>query len=241
MNSTKPQNLLVTGNRWGKSKIQAAKILHRAVFRIRDRKFDDVKRYRILNISITQDQANIIFNNCLALIRAASKVEPLVENISYTPYGRITFGNGSEITARSSQNRGEYILGNDYDYINYDEVAFELHPEYVVEEVLTMRLADRNGMMDLVSTPNGRNWFFKKFQQLNADQMLGYTQCGSTLENPHVSREYLDAKIAGLSTQRVNQNILGMFVDSGNAILKEEVIQHALLLSTGLSFFLIHN
>ena len=235
MNSTKPQNLLVTGNRWGKSKIQAAKILHRAVFRIRDRKFDDAKRYRILNISITQDQANIIFNNCLALIRAAPKVEPLVENISYTPYGRITFGNGSEITARSSQNRGEYILGNDYDYINYDEVAFELHPEYVVEEVLTMRLADRNGMIDLVSTPNGRNWFFKKFQQLNADQLLGYTQCGSTLENPHVSREYLDAKIAGLSTQRVNQNILGMFVDSGNAILKEKVIQQALSLSTGMS------
>ncbi|MGB5105115.1 MAG: hypothetical protein WBP29_05280 [Candidatus Zixiibacteriota bacterium] len=234
-NSIKPQNLLVTGNRWGKSKIQAAKILHRAVFRLRNRKFDDAARYRILNLSITQDQANIIFNNCLALIRANSKIELLVENVTYSPYGRITFGNGSEITARSSQNRGEYILGNDYDYINYDEVAFELHPEYVVEEVLTMRLADRNGMMDLVSTPCGRNWFFKKFQALNADHARGYTQCGSTFENPHVSREYLDAKSLSMSTQRVQQNIQGMFVDSGNEILKEEVIQRALELSKGLS------
>ena len=89
MNSTKPQNLLVTGNRWGKSKIQAAKILHRALFRIRDRKFDDVKRYRILNISITQDQANIIFNNCLSLIRAALSRSPLATwNICVSPATR---------------------------------------------------------------------------------------------------------------------------------------------------------
>ena len=41
-NSIKSQNLLVTGNRWGKSTVQAAKILHRAIFRIRDRSFDHI-------------------------------------------------------------------------------------------------------------------------------------------------------------------------------------------------------
>lgn len=233
-NSIRPQNLLVTGNRWGKSMIQAAKILHRAIFRVRDRRFDHVQRYRAMNLSITQDQANIVFNNCLGLIRGRKLIELLVDRVSHTPYPRLILGNGAEITARSTQNRGEYILGNDYDYINFDEVAFELHPEYVVEEILTMRLADRSGMLDLVSTPCGRNWFFKKYQALLTDQYDGYTQGGPTFENPHISREYLDAKVTTLSPQRVEQNIRGMFVDSGNAILRADVIQRALLAATGL-------
>jgi hypothetical protein len=88
------------------------------------------------------------------------------------------FGNGSEITARTSQNRGEYILGNDYDYINFDEVAFELHPDYVVNEVLTMRLADRKGTLDLVSTPRGRNWFYQRYLKLLSNRDSGYVQSG---------------------------------------------------------------
>ncbi len=234
-NSTRPQNLLVTGNRWGKSLIQAAKILHRAIFRVHSRRFDHIERYRALNLSITQDQANIIFNNCIHLIRGKPLVEQLVDKITYTPYPRLLLGNGAEITARTSQNRGEHILGNDYDYINFDEVAFEQHPEFVVDEVLTMRLADRCGMLDLVSTPCGRNWFYKKFTELNADQRRGYTQCGPTFENPHVSREYLEVKINTLSQPRIDQNILGMFVDSGQEILKEEFIRAALERSTGLA------
>ncbi len=233
-NSTKPQNLLVTGNRWGKSKIQAAKSLHRAIFRIRSRRYDHINRYRAMNISITQDQSNIIFNNILALIRGTKLIELLVDNITHTPFPTLVFGNGAEITARTSQNRGEYILGNDYDYINFDEVAFELHPEYVVEEVLTMRLADRCGMLDLVSTPCGRNWFFKKYNALKSDVSNGYTQGGSTFENPHISRKFLDDRVRTLSAQRIEQNIRGMFVDSGNEILNEAAIQLALSRATGL-------
>ena len=233
-NSTRPQNLLVTGNRWGKSRIQAAKFLHRAIFRIRNRRYDHINRYRAMNISITQDQASIIFNNILARIRGTKLIELLVDNITHTPFPTLVFGNGAEITARTSQNRGEYILGNDYDYINFDEVAFELHPEYVVEEVLTMRLADRCGMLDLVSTPCGRNWFFKKYNALKDDVSNGYVQGGSTYENPHISRKFLDHRVRTLSAQRIEQNIRGMFVDSGNEILNEAAIQQSLSRATGL-------
>jgi hypothetical protein len=239
--SIKSQNLLVTGNRWGKSTVQAAKILHRAIFRTRDRRYDDVSRYRLLNISITQDQANIIFHNCLSLIKGKSLIELLVDKVVFTPYPKIELGNGSEVTARTSQNRGEYILGNDYDYINFDEVAFELHPDYVVNEVLTMRLADRKGTLDLVSTPRGRNWFYKKYLELSSDRDGAYVQSGKSTENPWLSQEYLAAKIESLSLPRVQQNIYGMFVDSGNEILKEEHIQQALATSTGFSEKIQHH
>jgi hypothetical protein len=240
-NSTAEQNLLVTGNRWGKSTAQAAKILHRAIFKIRDRRYDANPRYRLLNVSITQDQANIIFGNCLSLIRGKPLVELLVDRVTYTPYPKLELGNGVEITARTSQNRGEHILGHDYDYINFDEAAFELHPDYVVNEVLMMRLADRKGMLDLVSTPRGRNWFFRKYRELRAVGNQAYVQEGQSLENPHLSREYLNARIATLPQTRVQQNIYGMFVDSGIEILNEEFIQAALAASTGLTTKQLHH
>ena len=232
--STREQNLLVTGNRWGKSMVQAAKMLHRAIFRVRDLKYDSCPHYRLLNVSITQDQANIIFRNCLSLVKGQRLIELLVDKVSYTPFPRLLLGNGAEISARSSQNRGEHILGYDYDYINFDEVAFELHPDYVIDEVLTMRLADRHGMLDLTSTPKGKNWFYRKYRELSAKPQQAYVQQGRSTENPYLSREFLQRKLDTLPTQRVNQNIKGMFVDSGDEIIREEFIQQALSAATGL-------
>ncbi|MCC6962634.1 MAG: hypothetical protein IT585_05230 [candidate division Zixibacteria bacterium] len=235
MQSVKDQNLLVTGNRWGKSLIQAAKLLHRAVYRIRSRRYDDCPRYRILNLSITQDQANIVFNNCLQLIRGKSLVELLVDSVVQTPYPRIVFGNGAEITARTSQNRAEHILGHDYDLISFDEVAFEPHVDYIVNEVLTMRLADRSGRLDLVSTPCGRNWFYRKYRELKARPESAYVQWGAAAENPNISQDFLEEKRSRLSPARVAQNLAGLFVDSDREILKEEQIQLAVAQSTGLA------
>ncbi len=234
-NSNRDQNLLVTGNRWGKSTIQAAKMLHRAIFQIRDRRYDSGGRYRIMNLSITQDQADIVFKNCLQLIRGHSLIELLIEGVVHTPYPKITFGNGAEIVARSSQNRGEHVLGHDFDLISFDEVAFELHPEYVVDEILTMRLADRHGQLDLISTPRGKNWFYRKFLQLQIDLRHAYVQTGCTIDNPHLSQEFLLRKLDSFAPQRIAQNLEGLFIDSGEEILREEYIQRALAQTTGLS------
>ncbi|MEA3296513.1 MAG: terminase family protein, partial [candidate division Zixibacteria bacterium] len=151
------ENLLVTGNRWGKSFVSAVKAVHHAVYRPRKLKFDRAGPYRVATASITQDQAGIVFNRIVSLVRQSPLLEPLVTSIVRTPYPRLVFGNGTTIEARSTQNRGEYLLGHDYDLFIFDEVAFEPDPEYVVEEVIRMRLADREGKLDLVSTPNGKN------------------------------------------------------------------------------------
>ena len=60
--SVKPENLLHTGNRWGKSLVQGIKIIHRCLFKIRSLEYDGCGKYAVVNCSITQDQANIIFN-----------------------------------------------------------------------------------------------------------------------------------------------------------------------------------
>ena len=234
-NSVKPENLLCTGNRWGKSLVQAIKIIHRCVFRIRKLKYDRAGRYTAVNASITMDQAKIIFHNVLRLIKGKPLMEALVNCVRWSPYPRLYFANGSVFTARSTQNRGEHLLGNDYDYFNFDEVAFELHPEYVLGEVITMRLADKEGVLDLTSTPKGKNWFYTKFLEMEKDPANCYVQKGSTLDNKYVSREYIERKIRTLSKDRVGQNIMGEFIDTGNEIITEDMIQTAVSNATGFS------
>lgn len=233
--STKPENALHTGNRWGKSLVQAVKILHRCLFKIRDAKYQDIDKYEAVNASITQDQAQIIFDNVLRLIKGNPVLEMSVKDIKFTPFPHVVFGNGAIFWARSTQRRGEYLLGHDYDYFNFDEVAFELHPEYVVNQVIMMRLADRAGMLDYTSTPKGKNWFYKKCCELQKNPEMGYVQNGDSRENPHISQEYLERKLKSLSPSKIEQNIKGLFIDDANQVIKEEYIRNAMTSSTGLS------
>ncbi len=222
------ENLLVTGNRWGKSFVCAVKALYRAVFRLRDIRYDTSRKYRIVTASITQDQANIVFDRAVRLLRESEILHPFILTLTRSPYPRLVLSNGAVLEARSTQNRGEYLLGNDYDYFIFDEVAFESDPDYVVEEVIKMRLADREGMLDLVSTPNGRNWFYLRAREIIEKRRPGYFQSGDTRDNTFISSSAVQARIDTFSDRRVQQNIMGKFVDSGGEILKGEYVDSAI-------------
>jgi len=226
--SNRRENLLVTGNRWGKSFVSALKILHRALFRLRPLRFDSSPVYRIAAASITQDQAEIVFGTVVRLIRETPWLNELVKSFRVSPYPRMEFGNGAVVEARSTQNRGEYLLGQDYDLFIFDEVAFETDPEYVVEEVITMRLADREGELDLVSTPNGKNWFYRRAGQIRNGKRAGYFQSGDSRENQHISQRFVSERLVQFSQQRIQQNIMGQFVDAGGEILPGDYVDRAL-------------
>lgn len=226
--STSRENVLVTGNRWGKSFVSAVKLLYHAIYRIRPLKYDVCNRYRAVVASITQNQANLVFSQALRLARQTPLISPLISDLVWTPYPTLTFGNGATIESRSTQNRGEHLLGNDYDLFIFDEVAFEMSPEYVVEEVILMRLADREGRLDLVSTPNGKNWFYRRAREITTAGRQGYFQAGDSRDNPHVSAEYLNERVMYFSESRLKQNIMGQFVDAGGEILKGEYVDAAL-------------
>jgi hypothetical protein len=234
-NSTKPENALHTGNRWGKSLVQAIKILHRCIFKIRNTKYDHISKYEVINASITLDQAKIIFENVIRLVKGRPDLEKEIKEIKFTPFPHIVFVNGAIFWARSTQRRGEYLLGRDYDYFNFDEVAFEAHPEYVVNQVIMMRLADRAGMLDYSSTPKGKNWFYRKCCELQKNPDFGYVQNGDSRENPNISREYLERKIKSLPPSKIEQNIKGLFIDDANQVIKEEYIRDAMNAATGLA------
>lgn len=227
-NSFRPENLLATGNRWGKSYVQAIKILHRAFFRIRPLDHDGDGRYQIVAASITQDQANIIFNAAVRLVRSNMLLGALVKSIRRTPYPEIVFGNGAVITARTTQNRGQYLLGNDYDLFSFDEAAFESDPDYLINDVIMMRLADRDGRLDLISTPNGKNWFYRRMLELQKDPERGYVQFGDSRDNPYLSSRAIERRLASLPADRVAQNIAGQFIDTTKTIFSTDDIDRAL-------------
>jgi len=227
--SDRAENLLVTGNRWGKSFAEAIKIIHHAVFRIRDPKYDRAGKYHIVTASITQDQARIIFDTVIRILNSTCCIEGLIKSQAQTPYPHLVLGNGTVIEARSTQRRGQYLLGHDYDYFVFDEVAFEEEADFVVNEVIKMRLADREGKLDLVSTPNGRNWFYRKMREMKEHPETAYIQNGDTRENRYISKKYLSMQVEYLSEKRVAQNIMGQFVDSGGEIIPGKYIDKALI------------
>lgn len=228
-NSRRAENLLVTGNRWGKSFAEAIKIIHHAVFRIRDPKYDRAGKYHIVTASITQDQARIIFDTVVRILNSTCYIEGLIKSHAQTPYPHLVLGNGAVIEARSTQRRGQYLLGHDYDFFVFDEVAFEEEADFVVNEVIKMRLADREGKLDLVSTPNGRNWFYRKMKEMKEHPKISYIQNGDTRENRYISGKYLAMQVEYLSEKRVAQNIMGQFVDSGGEIIPGRYIDRALI------------
>lgn len=226
--STKRENVLVTGNRWGKSFVSAVKLLHHAIYRIRRLEFDGSGRYRAIVASITQDQANLVFHQVVRLALQSEIVSPLIDHLTWTPHPKMILGNGATIESRTTQNRGEHLLGNDFDLFILDEVAFETSPEYVVEEVILMRLADREGRLDLVSTPNGKNWFYRRAREIADGRRRGYFQTGDSRDNTYISRRYLEERVEYFTESRLKQNIMGQFVDAGGEVLKGAYVDAAL-------------
>ena len=233
-NSTGLENALVTGNRWGKSDVQAVKLIHRCIFQIRSIRYDRPAHYRAMNVSITLDQAQIVFAKILDLLERNKKIGALVKKVRSTPYATILFRNGSELTARTSANRGEYLLGNDYDYVNFDEVAYESQPEAVVEGVLKMRLVDRAGALDYSSTPNGYNWFYHRCRLIQ-EKKRGFVYNGSSYENPYLPRESLDYLKKSMTPARAAQHLMGQFSSFEGRLLPEALLQKSIAASSGLS------
>ncbi|MCD6249609.1 MAG: terminase family protein [candidate division Zixibacteria bacterium] len=226
--STARENVLVTGNRWGKSFVSAIKLIRHSLYQIRPLKYDTGGRYRAVVASITQNQANLVFDQVVRLVRQSPIISPLLRNLTWTPHPKLEFDNGATIEARTTQNRGEHLLGNDYDLFIFDEVAFEAAPEYVVEEIILMRLADREGRLDLVSTPNGKNWFYRRARDISQKHRRGFFLSGDSRDNPHISKTYLDERVQYFSESRLKQNIMGQFVDAGGEILRGGYVDDAL-------------
>jgi hypothetical protein len=229
-NSTRSENALVTGNRWGKSYCAAAKQIWRCTMLVG---WNDVLwaamrkkhgHYHGINVSITADQSRIVWNTAYELVQNP-KISWMVRDVKMTPFPRIEFINGAVLEARSTTRNGKHLLGHVYDSINWDEAAYESKFVEVRDNVLRMRLVDRAGQLDYTTTGNGRNDFGLYFLRALDGKEPVYAQSGSTRENPHIDRARLEYEAARMSPQRVAQNIDGAIIDMGGTFFLVEDLQ----------------
>ena len=93
--------LLIAGIRTGKSYVASRGFLHYAQYH---------PYSRLLNTSISSEQAKIVFNNCLELCNAP-RFKHWIEHVQSSPYPTIRLVNGSELWFRSIGYDAELIRG----------------------------------------------------------------------------------------------------------------------------------
>ena len=130
----------------------------------------------------------------------------------------ITFPSGGRVGIYTADNPVG-ILGEAFDVVIVDEAARVA--EEVWTDALLPTLADRNGVALLISTPKGRNWFWREWQR-GARGDAGYASWQSpSSANP--SPQIQAAAVAAqdrVSDRTYQQEWLAQFVDDGGGVFR---------------------
>ena len=219
-----PVKVAACGRRWGKT--EAAAI--------------DVATYAIANnrsvqmiVAPTYDQSRLISDTIERLLLMKSEIRRHVK-VTKTPYPDIRYKR-SRIMARTADEDGRNLRGHSADRVIVDEAAFVR--DRVIEEVIGPMLADRDGRLVMVSTPFGRNHFYKAFVQGQTDGEMGGWGDGATgrirsfrfpsVANPHTSREYIEHQRAVLTDRQFKVEYEAEFADDQNSVFAWADIQAA--------------
>ena len=237
-----PVKVAACGRRWGKT--EAAAI--------------DVATYAIANngsvqmiVAPTYDQSRLISDTIERLLLMRDEIRRDTK-VTKTPYPDIRYKR-SRIMARTADEDGRNLRGHSADRVIVDEAAFVR--DRVIEEVIGPMLADRDGQLVMVSTPFGRNHFYRAFVQgmvdgqwlmVNEEQpseQSGINHQTSTINhqrqsrvrsfrfpsvaNPHISREYIEHQREILSERQFKVEYEAEFADDQNSVFAWSDIQAA--------------
>jgi hypothetical protein len=257
-NSTKRENLLHAANRWFKSGSQAIKFLHKIVYND-----IDPRHYRLANVAISIEQATVIFNKTLDIFNNSILPKKMLLSVVYHPQPVALFarfqpaqmkGESSKIDkiefwARTSQNRGKYLEGFDFRYINFDEPALEQHLEFLRNEILLPRTGDyANAQIDYTATPKGLGQYYQL--KLTLDNLpTAYVQGGKVAEivepatldelprarelkqkikfrmlNPYISVDYIATAFYHWPLDKIRQVIYGEFISTANNPFAQRIL-----------------
>lgn len=221
------ESVLDAGNRVGKSFIAGGALLFKAIYRHFSPHYTGKRSkyapYVAMATSLTQSQAELAYNYALQFSEC-KRFRPFVEGTVKNPFPelrlRTRLEDGSEarstVTARSLQNRGVNLLGLSISFLLVDETAFIPHFKEIEDTVLRLRLADQAGSLLKISSPNGRNHFFKMWSDFWHNNQQPDTRYLSyrltTYDNPWVSKEYIEEQRKRMRPELFQQNVMAEFV-----------------------------
>ncbi|MCC6483812.1 MAG: hypothetical protein IT209_03105 [Armatimonadetes bacterium] len=187
------------GRRWGKTEAQAVDAASFAL--VHDGSEQIV-------VAPTYDQASLIARGVERLLLGSPATRTLTQ-VRRTPYPLITVGR-SRISARTADEDGRALRGHRADRVIVDEAAFVR--DSVISEVIQPMLADSDGQLILISTPYGRNLFWKLWSQGASGNPKAAFRFPSSA-NPHISARYVEEQRERLPERAFRAEYLAEFVD----------------------------
>lgn len=214
------ENGLHPGNGWGKTSVLAKKHIFYIL-----KHFADGQKYKTLNVSITQDQAELIQDEINYLCHRSPLLKewfiPKNNSVKF-PHARIKYSNGAITEFKTTKKKGESIEGKEYGYITADDIALEPHLEFIREKILLPRLrAWKDSQLDFGATPKGYTAFYRILESIKRSG--GYVRGGSSYENPHIDHALLDYFKRFKSAAYVAQVIMGEFIDTAGMMFASRV------------------
>lgn len=219
-NSLKRENVLHPGNGWGKTDVIAKKHLRFVLLHLLDG-----KKYRTLNVAITAEQSELVQERIVDLIENSLLLKSWLINrnsVTKFPYPKIKYTNGAISEFKTTKRKGESIEGKEYGYISADEIALEMHLEFLRDKILLPRLRRwQDSQLDWYATPKGMNAYYRVTKDI--ERKGGYVQGGSSYENPHIDHTLLDYQCSTWSDAKINQIIKGKFIDTAEMMFASRV------------------
>src|SRR5260221_1555519 len=220
--------LLVAGIRSGKSRLISMGFLHRAQYH---------SHSRMLNTSISSEQAKIVYQNCLEMC-SMPRFQHWVEHVQSSPYPLIRLVNGSELWFRSIGYDAELIRGFQFDWINVDEAAYVTRDQAI--KTLKGRLLGRNnlaqrelaGIFTMVSAPKGQGCLAERWKKgdpkyLGAELHKYLSLRATVWDNPLLSQDQIRELMADYTESMIRQELLGEFLDNYDAIFPYQLVMDA--------------
>ena len=130
---------------------------------------------------------------------------------------QIVLPGGGEVTVRSADNP-DSLRGEGLDLVVMDECAFI--PEEAWTEAIRPALSDRLGKAIFISTPKGRNWFWKIWQRgLDGSGEWKSWQL-PTSDNPYIEPSEIEAARDTLPELTFEQEYLAIFLENEGAVFR---------------------
>jgi len=225
------ENGLHPGNGWGKTDVTAIKHL-RYIFQ----HFGDCEKYLTLNIAITLEQSQLVQDRIVAIVKNAPLLRDwLIDDkrgVTGMPMPKIRYANGSITEFRSTKKKAESVEGKEFGYISADEIALELHLEFIRDKILLPRLrAWKDSQMDFSATPKGQNAYARVINDMK--RKGGHVQGGSSYDNPYIDHELLNYQKSTWSAQKIAQIQEGKFIDTSDMMFASRIEK---LMNTNLQY-----
>lgn len=234
-NANQPINVLVPGNRYGKSTVVAVSHLWRCFTKRGFKPFRKDQHwgnfpYSTISVSVSADQAEIVFGMARKMIQHPA-MRPFIKRVYSTPFPTIVFVNGSRMTCRSAHDNGKYVDGHRFDYVSIDEAGYIDNLKHLVNSVILMRLAG-GGQLDLLGTPKGISesglYFYATRGLRGVDGY--YCQRGSSYDNNFLPAEDIKKRddLIRHADPRLREQILyGAFVSAEGLAFTPDQLEQA--------------